>query len=167
MIETNEYDLLAEKFLKDTKTTMDVKFLTHGKHFQDDKEDRDIYCVIFTKGNKHITVMYGQSIAHSGRYIVRGTGKDLFLNDKKGIYKYTSKEWSVTQNKAFQEPRAYDVLSSLTKSNPEDFDTFCAEYGYDTDSIKALNTYNAVVKEWKDVEYLWSPEDIEKLLEIQ
>ena len=63
-------------------------------------------------------------------------------------------------------PTAYDVIASLTKYEVYDFETFCGDYGYDIDSRKAYKTYKAVLKEWKNVERLFTPEQIEQLQEI-
>lgn len=63
-------------------------------------------------------------------------------------------------------PSAYDVLSCLTKGDPGDFENFCSYFGYDIDSRKAYKTYKAVMKEWKNVELLFTPEQIEQLAEI-
>jgi len=65
-----------------------------------------------------------------------------------------------------KEPTMYDVLACLTKYDPESFEDFCGEYGYDEDSRKAYKTYLAVVKEYKAVERLFG-DIIEELAEIQ
>jgi len=65
-----------------------------------------------------------------------------------------------------KEPTPYDVLSSVTKYNPEDFKDFCSSYGYEEDSRKAYKTYKAVVKEWENISSLFSSEELEKLQEI-
>ena len=54
------------------------------------------------------------------------------------------------------EPTMYDVLSCLTKYDPEDFESFCDSYGYDNDSRKAEKIYKAVVKEYNAVCRLFS-----------
>lgn len=64
-------------------------------------------------------------------------------------------------------PTAYDVLSSLTKCEVGTFENFCGDYGYDVDSRKAYKTYKAVLKEWKNVERLFTAEQLELLQEIQ
>ena len=63
-------------------------------------------------------------------------------------------------------PTAYDVLACLTKYDPGTFDEFCSEYGYNTDSRQAFKTYKAGVREWKNMEKLFSPEQSEALQEI-
>lgn len=62
-------------------------------------------------------------------------------------------------------PNMYDILATLTKYNPEAFEDFCSNYGYDNDSRKAEKTYKAVCKEWKGVERLFS-DIMEELQEI-
>lgn len=64
------------------------------------------------------------------------------------------------------EPTMYDILATLTKYNPETFEDFCGEYGYNTDSIKALKTYKAVQREFNGVNRLFS-DILEELQEIQ
>lgn len=55
-----------------------------------------------------------------------------------------------------QEPTLYDILTSLTKYDPETFEDFCSNYGYDQDSRKAEKTYKAVCKEWNAVSRLFA-----------
>lgn len=64
------------------------------------------------------------------------------------------------------EPTMYDILTCLTKYNPETFESFCMEYGYNPDSIKALNTYKAVKREFHGVNRLFG-DILEQLQEIQ
>lgn len=65
-----------------------------------------------------------------------------------------------------KEPRMYDVLTCLTQYDPESFEDFCGNYGYDEDSRTAERTYKAVVKEWQAVERLFG-DILEELQEIQ
>lgn len=64
-----------------------------------------------------------------------------------------------------EEPSMYDVLASITKYDPEDFENFCSEFGYSDDSISALKIYKSVVKEYKAVERLFG-DIIDELDEI-
>lgn len=64
-----------------------------------------------------------------------------------------------------EEPDMYSVLACLTKSDPEDFEWFCKNYGYDTDSRTAERTYKAVCKEWAAVERLFG-DVLDELQEI-
>ncbi len=45
-----DYEEQANKFLSKTGTEFSAKFLKHGKHFEDDKEDRDIYGGVYALG---------------------------------------------------------------------------------------------------------------------
>lgn len=63
-------------------------------------------------------------------------------------------------------PTMYDVLASLTNYDPESFEDFCGNYGYDENSRKAEKIYKAVVKEWENVERLFS-DCLDELREIQ
>lgn len=65
-----------------------------------------------------------------------------------------------------EEPKPYDVLTCLTKRDPESFENFCFEYGYSDDSIKAHKIYKAVVREWRGVERIFG-DVLEKLQGIQ
>jgi hypothetical protein len=67
-----------------------------------------------------------------------------------------------------KKPRPYDVLTSLGADRFEGtFQDFCDEYGYDCDSMKAHNTYKAVVKENEGLKKLYSEEERDKMSEIQ
>lgn len=63
-------------------------------------------------------------------------------------------------------PTMYDILTCLTKYNPETFENFCSEYGYNTDSINAQKTYKAVKREFNGVNRLFN-DILEQLQEIQ
>jgi hypothetical protein len=63
-------------------------------------------------------------------------------------------------------PTMYDILACLTKYNPETFEDFCSEYGYNEDSINAQKTYKAVKREFNGVNRLFN-DVLEQLQEIQ
>lgn len=62
----NTYEKQATDFLEKTGVTMSVEFKENGKHFEDDKDNRDIYTVKFKRGRRSFRVIFGQSIANSG-----------------------------------------------------------------------------------------------------
>ena len=125
----NEYEKEAEEFLDKVGAKMEVDYCGYMKHFHDDKEKRNVWDVTFTRGNRLMTVRFGQSI-----------------NDS--IDKRSS--WGPTIKK--NPPTAYDVLSCLTKDDPGDIDEFTSEYGYTEGKVsEAIKTYNAVCKEYGDV----------------
>ena len=60
----------------------------------------------------------------------------------------------------------YDVLACLTKYDPGTHEDFCADFGYDTDSIRGLKTYVAVQKEYHELCRIFTPEQLEAMQEI-
>lgn len=63
-------------------------------------------------------------------------------------------------------PTAYDVLTCLTKTDPESFEDFCGNFGYDTDSRKAMKIYKSVCKEWLKVGAFFTEEELNELQDI-
>ena len=68
-------------------------------------------------------------------------------------------------NEGATPPNMYDVLSCITKSDPETFENFCSEFSYDTDSRTAERTYKVVCKEYAATVRLFE-DIIEELYEI-
>ena len=64
------------------------------------------------------------------------------------------------------EPAMYDILSCLTKYDPETFENFCAEFGYDINSRDSKKTYRSVCKEYEAVKRLFG-DIMDELQEIQ
>ncbi len=62
---------------------------------------------------------------------------------------------------------AYDVLSSLTKFNPGDFEQFCGDFGYNADSRNAEAVWRAVTAEWKRVKGFFTAAELAQLQEIE
>jgi hypothetical protein len=92
--------------------------------------------------------------------------RDIFrctLKNKLHTYRFN---FGQSINNTGQPPTAYDVLACLTKYEVGSFEYFCSDYGYDSDSRSAYKIYKAVLKEWKNVELLFTPEQLEELREI-
>jgi len=64
---------------------------------------------------------------------------------------------------------AYDVLACISGdvNCPETFEDFCSEYGYETNSIKALQTFRRASSFGKRLRAFFTESEIEKLQEIQ
>ncbi len=73
---------------------------------------------------------------------------------------------SITNSNKNIAPTPYDVLACITKYDCGNFENFCNEFGYDIDSRSAYKSYKAVMKEWKNVELLFTPDQLEILQEI-
>jgi hypothetical protein len=63
-------------------------------------------------------------------------------------------------------PSMYDVLTCLEKYTHDTFSDYCEEYGYDKDSLRAMQEYKAVEREAKAVHRLFG-DVLEELCEIQ
>lgn len=143
----SEYELQAEKFLTDTKTTFKADLTGHGKYFPDDKETRDIYTITLEReGRKPYSFRFGQSIVDSGTMKANFETSKTFY--RSGRFMPSNKEDFSRKRKA---PNAYDVLACLTKYELGDFEDFCANSGYDNDSRKAESVYFDCQKEYAEV----------------
>ncbi len=183
-METTDYQKQANDFLNATNTQFTAQFIRHGKHFDSDHDTRDIYKITLKRGSREFTFDFGQSINNSGEYqlvnhlrnkmiaepLIRSFGSNYAFNskDRKRIIMTTSlKEKDLPVNTNYSIPNAYDVLACLTKYNPGTFENFCSDFGYDTDSKKAEKIYTDVLKEWQNVQSLFTDTEIEQLQEIQ
>lgn len=86
------------------------------------------------------------------------------LRNEKHFYKFTFGQSFVSEGKT---PTPYDVLACIEKRNPGSLQDFCSEFGYNIDSKKDEKVYKACVNEWQNIRTLFTPEEIEKLQEIQ
>jgi hypothetical protein len=73
----SEYTEQAEAFLKAHGIKFKAVYLEYGKHFPDDKEERDIYRLSLRRGTRGFSVRFGQSIAHSDYGNTPPTAYDL------------------------------------------------------------------------------------------
>lgn len=180
LIEKTQYEIQAETFLNEAGIVFEHRFLFHGPHWEGEKDFRDVYDLFLTRNGKEhspIVFRFGQSIANSGDYARRlGSAKLLPKSQLKAesIASHNDPssddrlldcgfKYKAVKRKA---PTAYDLLASITKYDPDTFENFCSEFGYDTDSRKAEKTYFAVQEEWNKVRKFFTTEELEKLREI-
>jgi hypothetical protein len=175
-----DYQKQALDFLAATNAQIEVKYLRTGKHFDDDKEERDIYKVTLSCKGRKFTFDFGQSINASGEYVFishlkNKVYRERFLPNRafmsKSEYKLISmrlnSQKDVIKNPNYAIPDAYSVLTCLTKYDPGSFENFCSEYGYDTDSRRAKKTYKAVQNEYTQLCTLFTNTELELMQEIQ
>lgn len=174
----------THKFLTSKKIELKVEFVKNDKYFIDDEDKRDIYKISLKREKREIFFNFGQSIIDSGFKIVYkfADNEKKFKHTFTEDHLYTSKDINKDINKLFNEkksnfgfsaqiesielpkpPTAYDVLACLQKHEFRDFQDFCDQYGFNSDSIKALKTYNNVVEEFKKVAYLFTDQEIEEM----
>ena len=60
-------------------------------------------------------------------------------------------------------PTTYDVLSCIVTYDPGTLQEFISEYGYDPDDERTEEIYKAVVRQWEDIERIFTEEQIEML----
>lgn len=175
------YEQKATDFLNKNNITIDIIFKRNDFYFNDDKDKRDIYNITIARGNRSMNFDYGQSIKESGYKVIfkyKNTARkfehnfinsDLYIskNFKNDIFKlcYTKFGYDTTIESITPPtpPTTYDVLSCLTYSDPGTFEDFCLELGYNNDSIKDLELYKRVVKEYQQVLTIFSDQEIEEI----
>ena len=164
----SEYEKQAQDFLNKTNTKLDLTYITSDPQesscFNDGKQ-RDVYQVRLTRGSRTYSFKFAQSLACSGKY-GNGSIRTHELPRKLNKPSWLLKQDGWFKNTDFEEPTAYDILCCLTKHDPGDFEWFCSDFGYDTDSIKANETYKAVKDEYQNMCILFSDEELEELQEI-
>lgn len=155
------YIAQAEDFLTETGTHFEKVLITENANFDGDKPHwkRCKYVATFSRNGKT------KSFDFTGR---------VWNCPNSTPIKTTYDFWKMRQIERRQDKEmieakkinAYDVLSCLTKNDVGSFNDFCSEFGYDTDSRKASDTYLAVQNEYDKVLLLWG-DCLEKLQEIQ
>jgi hypothetical protein len=165
MIQT-EYDKQALDFINKTGLKIIKKFTGNRSYFPDDKEKniyRDTYKITFIKNKSKYSFDYGDSIHNS----------QLRMQSKR--YKNDCHAFGMSLEKPanYKEPSDYDILACLEKYDPESLENFADNFGYDlnTDSITELShikrIYNTCQKQYDNLNYLFSEEEMEELREIQ
>jgi hypothetical protein len=187
--ELSEYEQ-AELSLNEAGVTFKAEFLKHGKHFEDDKDERDIYKITLEREGRSYSFNFGQSLQNSGKWMayrhIKGyeriyqSSKNISLFNEEVLKtvselnktsrkpnRLLTRESNIGKNPDFKAPDCYDVLACLTKYDPGTFEDFCGDFGYDEDSRTAEKTYKAVKNEFLNLERLFTPAQMEKLQEIQ
>lgn len=160
-MQTTSYDQQAEKFLSDNGITFRATLSDskpapwindhNGSPFGTEaQKSRHHYRVTLSKG-KPCTPEYTGNIRSSARltFDFWGSIKDA----EEGIKTVTP----------------YDVLACISGDAhcPETFEDFCSEYGHESDSIKALQTFRRCSAFAKRLQAFFTAAEIEQLQEIQ
>jgi hypothetical protein len=130
----SEYDKQAEKFLKDTKTTLTIE--------RANPQTEPIW-----KG------------PHGYQYKVT-------LQNDRGKYTFDFWDSLAAKEEGRAKPSAYSVLACLDQLYADDFEDFCNEFGYDSDSRTAEKTYNAMLEQDRHLRKLFTLDELEKLAEV-
>lgn len=95
------------------------------------------------------------------------TNRHIFKVTLKKDGKQFTFKFGQSINARSEEPNLYDVLSCLQKYEVGTFNDFCENFGYDEDSRASKKIYKAVLKEYANMEKLFSSDELELLQEIQ
>ncbi len=181
-----EYLEQAKNFLKKTGTTLEIVEATEQKvPLWAKTKDGDIKCGInytCTLKNKNATYTFDFWNSIKKREIIeaiRGIKKSSYDQDskhfkavdmleKEGIawQQLRKSEEAIAEIKK-HEPNEYDVLACISPLYEDNFEDFCAGYGYETDSIVALKTFEACKEQDWNLRKLFDRAELEQLSEIQ
>ena len=124
-----------DQFIADHKLTMDAKRTSKNPNMDHDpKYPMDHWKVTLRMGTRRMTTTFSMGMGHHGA-----------------------------------QPDLADVLDCLASDassyiNSRDFEDFCSEFGYDTDSRKAERTYKACGHNAKRLERFLGSESLENLM---
>ena len=118
------------------------------KYFTDDKQSRHVYDVTITRNGKSISFTYGDSVANTEIMLNQNLSRTL-AKKRKGVC----------------DSRLYSILACVASDyycDPQ-FKNFCADFGYDTDSRKAFDTWQKCLEQSEKLRTIFTDSDIECL----
>ena len=140
----SKYEDRANEWASKWGVTLTVDFLGHRTHHDDDTDTRDVYRITLTREGRSMSFSWGQSLVHS-RYDSKFSAGPYW----RGVERKARIDNKMPRQSG-NRPTMYDVIACLQKQGPGTFEQFCGDFGYDTDSRKALKTYLAVQQEAAD-----------------
>lgn len=167
-----DYQKQALDFLKEADALCKIEFI--GKMIDDawkETELRNCYQVTLSTPKGSYSFKFWDSLRNTE--ITGMTIEDYAKRKYRCEYRYLT--WN-EQNKARRElklkkveakPSEYDVLSCLTTYDVGGFSDFCADFGYDTDSISALKIYMGVQEEYHNLQKIFTQDQLERLSSVQ
>lgn len=177
----SETELAVEAFLAECGIASNV-FLVRANNVRD-KWQCDSWLISLTKGNVSREFEYHTGTGHrvisnaDSERILREYGGELYkdVTDGKIKRKGQTDFQRRCMNREYQlrakpfAPHVTGLLYSLildSSACDQSFDSWCEDYGYDNDSIKARNTYDACQKNTDNMRAIFSRDQIEKLSEL-
>lgn len=176
----SEYEVCMNEWL--AAHGIEVEIVSTGEHegFPFDAPEKnhrklwhDVYRATFTRTEEsngqyrqlqYVVPAFYQSAAHSRSALQRArcTGKCGVMHGE------TSKHRSscAANPGNVRHVTAYDILSSSTLHDPGTFENFCDDFGYDTDSRRAMDVYLAVQKDWSGVCAFFTKDERAELAEV-
>ena len=139
-----------------------------------DGPDKGAHCSCGTVHGNHYRVTIGRK-AHRDATVTSHLGRDgagheaRFCGHADHPQKLTFSFWdSFNAMQKGESLRPYDVLASIRDdiTCPDTFEDFCGEYGYDTDSRKALQIFRRVDRFAQRLRAFFTADEQEALAEI-
>ena len=172
----SEYQQQALDFLKACNSTMEIEFIgTETNMNWNDDSKRNKYRFTITTPRGKMSGDFWDSIHHTE--ITLMTPEDYCRRYYRCHYDGLMRhEQAKLRNslKALKEnavPTPYDILACLQKYDVGTMNDFFHEFGYEVhsadDMFCFMNTYNAVVKEYRDLCSIFTEKQLEMLREIQ
>lgn len=171
----SEYQQQALDFLEKCNAKMEIEFIgVETNQNWNDNAKRNKYRFTITTPKGKMSGDFWDSIMNTNMHL-------MTLNDFCVKYYRRKTEWMSSGEKvrASQEltklrkkavPTPYDILSCMQKYDVGTMNDFFDEFGYEVhsadDMFCFMNTYNAVVKEYRDLCRIFTEEQMEMLREI-
>ena len=151
--------LVADDFLESTGTSIELHRIGTYARFSD--METDVYKVTIKNDRHSYTFDYSDSLHNT--QCRQGIAEPFNMN---GMTNAKLAEYQRKMQRAWKKPSIYDILACLDCYDAETFDDFCSNFGYDTDSRKALETYLAAQEEYSNLTKLFTSEQLDQLMEI-
>lgn len=149
---TNKYNKLANDFCLNTGTEITVRLSKEQKkpNWGTPVDNRHLHYIVEIKNKKG-----GFSFDYWGS-----------INDYEKVYKYKDINY-IKHLEAQKEvsPKPYDILACLTVFYGN-FEDFCDEFGYNTDSIQAQQTYFEVRRQTGSLLDMFTNDELNTLQDI-
>lgn len=138
-----------------SETTIEVKSQGIRPYFDDDKEEREVLTVKVGRNGKVINFEYGDSIRNAG----------FMFDIAPALQAETTWDYNrriIKGRRQVFADRLYSILTCIAMDYhiPCRFDDFCAELGYDNDSIKALDLHRRCEEQSRKLQSIFTEEEI-------
>lgn len=158
-----DYKQPADDFCKAHDITVEFKPCGLRAWPNDSSIVTDYYTVVFSRPGKTFTTDFYDSQDNTAKHhAVYDPDKPCMDHHRRALTFHEFRKWKNT----YTPPRPYDIISIMEKSDPGMFLDWASDRGENTDSIKALNTYNLCCQEWIKIRKFFTAEEIAELQEI-
>lgn len=152
------YEGQAEEFMQSTNLDIKKRFIGTKKYFTDDKDERDVYEVKFTRGTRQYVFTYGDSVHNTQERIRKYDTKAIQTIQEKNL-----KEWESKPEIEALKPSNYNILACLDGfMDYDDVDKFANDFGYEKPS-EAVKTFEAVKKQTNELQKLFNDAELQAL----